>query len=367
VLRTFLTIFTISWISLGPVVLAAVSSVDEEGYQSPLRIGTMHTPPFCIKNLDGSWSGISIDLWHEIASELHIEYEFEEHTLQELLEGVSNGEFDAVVAALTVTQDRELVMDFTHPLHSTGFAIATQPRQKTNVWLSVLQQLFSWQFLQVAGFLALMLLVVGWLMWLVEHRHEHADTDSHTIRHISEGFWWAAATMTTVGYGDKTPLTRIGRALGVIWMFTALMIVASFIAAFSSVLTVSKLEMTMQGPKDLARARVATVPGSTSEAYLKRNGIATRAFPTVSAGLSAVANGRIDAMVYDAPLLRYFAQTEFPEQVEVLPVTFERQDYGFALPENSELRESINRELLRIVRSSEWSETIERYLEGRGM
>lgn len=72
-------------------------------------------------------------------------------------------------------------------------------------------------------------------------------------------------------------------------------------------------------------------------------------------------------MVYDAPLIRYFAQTEFPEKVEVLPVTFERQDYGFALPENSELREPINRELLRIVRSSEWSETIERYLGGKGM
>lgn len=167
-LRIFLTIFTISWISLGPAVLAEVVSVDEEGNQSPLRVGTMHTPPFCIKNLDGSWSGISIDLWQEIASELHIEYEFEEYTLQELLEGVSKGEFDAVVAALTVTEDRELVMDFTHPLHSTGFAIATQPRQRTNVWLSVLQQLFSWQFLQVAGFLALMLLVVGWLLCLVQ-------------------------------------------------------------------------------------------------------------------------------------------------------------------------------------------------------
>ena len=145
-------------------------------------------------------------------------------------------------------------------------------------------------------------------------------------------------------------------------MFTALMIVASFIAAFSSILTVQKISSNMQGLKDLSRMRVATVPGSTSEAYLHNNGIATRTFPSVSDGLEAVATGKVDAMVYDAPLIRYLARTEFVGQVEVLPVTFERQDYGFALPENSPLREPINRVLLRIVRSESWGETLARYL-----
>jgi polar amino acid transport system substrate-binding protein len=108
--------------------------------------------------------------------------------------------------------------------------------------------------------------------------------------------------------------------------------------------------------------RVATVPGSTSETYLTNNKITTRAYADVSEGLRGVAEGEVDAMVYDAPLIRYFAQTQFEDRVEVLPVTFERQDYGFALPEDSELREPINRVLLRIVRGEDWSETLERYL-----
>ncbi len=344
--------------------LAATAQEEEKSYypERILRVGTMHAPPFCIKNPDGTWSGISIELWREIATELNVTYKLEEHSLQELLGRIREGDLDIAMAALTVTDVRESVMDFTHPLHSTGFAIAVKPRSENNIWFSTFQQLFSWQFVQVVGLLIITLFAVGGIMWLVEHKHEPKEEDSHTIRHISEGFWWAAATMTTVGYGDKTPLTKIGRAFGVVWMFTALMIVASFIAAFSSILTVQKISTNLQGLNDLSRMRVATVPGSTSETYLKSNGIAVRAFPGVSEGLQAVAEGRVDAMVYDAPLIRYFARENFGGQVEVLPLTFERQDYGFALPEKSEWREPINRVLLRIVRSEDWGETLARYL-----
>ncbi|HSG91099.1 MAG TPA: transporter substrate-binding domain-containing protein, partial [Pseudomonadales bacterium] len=180
-----------------------------------LVIGTLHSPPFIIHNRDGSWSGISVELWRAIAAELGLTFEFEEHSLQALLDGIREGSLDAAAAALTITEERERHIDFTHPFHTTGFAIATRPGQRTSVWFAVFQQLFSWEFLQVAGALALLLFVVGWIIWLVEHKHRPVQEDSHTIRHISEGFWWAAATMTTVGYGDKTPLTRIGRAFGV--------------------------------------------------------------------------------------------------------------------------------------------------------
>jgi len=349
------------WVSFSAVALTE-TQIRKPIKERILQIGTMHSPPFAIKSADGRWSGISIELWREIATELNLSYQLEESSLQELLTGVKNGTLDAAVAAITVTEERESVMDFTHPLHTTGFAIAIAAKEDNNIWLTTFGQLFSWQFIKVVFYLFVLLFVVGWLMWLLEHRHQTKDDDSHTIRHIGEGFWWAAATMTTVGYGDKTPLTKFGRAFGVVWMFTALIIVASFIAAFSSILTLQNISANVQGLKDLNQMRVATVPGSTSESFLHQNGIATRSFPTVKDSLTAVAKGKVDAIVYDAPLLRYFAQTEFENVVEVSPVTFERQDYGFALPENSQLREPINRILLRVVRGKTWREQLKRYL-----
>ena len=33
--------------------------------------------------------------------------------------------------------------------------------------------------------------------------------------------WFALVTLTTVGYGDKAPITRIGRSLTSVWMVTS--------------------------------------------------------------------------------------------------------------------------------------------------
>jgi ABC-type amino acid transport substrate-binding protein len=45
----------------------------------------------------------------------------------------------------------------------------------------------------------------------------------------------------------------------------------------------------------------------------------------------------------------------------VLPGTFKRQDYGFALKEGSDLREPINRSMLTRIVQPRWEETLEFY------
>lgn len=47
----------------------------------------------------------------------------------------------------------------------------------------------------------------------------------------------------------------------------------------------------------------------------------------------------------------------------VLDRTFERQDDAIALPENSDLREAINREILEILRGDDWQRLLKRYLD----
>jgi ABC-type amino acid transport substrate-binding protein len=59
-----------------------------------------------MKAEDGTWRGISIDLWRRIASQTHLRYRFQETTLNGLTEGVAEGSLDAAVAALTVTCQR---------------------------------------------------------------------------------------------------------------------------------------------------------------------------------------------------------------------------------------------------------------------
>jgi ABC-type amino acid transport substrate-binding protein len=81
-----------------------------------LIVGTKEVPPFAMKNSEGTWTGVSIDLWRQIATELNLPFEFRELDLQSLLDGVADGTLDVAVAALSITAEREKICDFSHPL-----------------------------------------------------------------------------------------------------------------------------------------------------------------------------------------------------------------------------------------------------------
>src|SRR5436190_14598523 len=73
-----------------------------------LVIATKQAPPFVIKRADGTLYGISIDLWRQIAEQLHFRYRFsEEETIEDLLKGIQDGSFDVAIAAVTATAARE--------------------------------------------------------------------------------------------------------------------------------------------------------------------------------------------------------------------------------------------------------------------
>jgi polar amino acid transport system substrate-binding protein len=78
--------------------------------------------------------------------------------------------------------------------------------------------------------------------------------------------------------------------------------------------------------------------------------------------LEALREGQVDAVVNDEPLLRYLVRSRYPTQLTVAPVLLDRELYGFALPEGSPLRESINRVLLRKIHEPAWHDLITRYL-----
>ena len=65
----------------------------------------------------------------------------------------------------------------------------------------------------------------------------------------------------------------------------------------------------------------------------------------------ALQKGRIDALVYDRPLLLWLVNERFSGSPRVLDGTFEPQAYAIALPNGSELRMRIDLALLDSIRS----------------
>jgi ABC-type amino acid transport substrate-binding protein len=325
----------------------------------PLIIATRDAPPFAIETPQG-WQGITIDLIDRIARRLNLSYEFEEMGLQEMLDKTAKGQIDAAAAALTITAERERRLDFTHPFFTSGLGVAV-PRHTGLSWLSTMKRFTSGAFLHAAGALLGVLTLVGVLVWLVE-RKRNAQFPHDPVKGVGTGIWWSAVTMTTVGYGDKAPLTLPGRILGLVWMFASIIIISGFTAAIATSLTVGQLSQSIAGIEDLYGKRVLTAKGSTSAAFLDSKLVRYNTVPGITDALDRMAAGEADAVVYDLPILRYLVNEDYVHDLRVLPNQFARQDYGIAVAPGSALRERLNREILQVIQGAEWEPMVEGYL-----
>jgi hypothetical protein len=98
-----------------------------------------------------------------------------------------------------------------------------------------------------------LLLALGTLMWWFERKRNQEQFGGGTEAGIGSSFWWSAVTMTTVGYGDKAPITFGGRVVAFLWMLIAIIIVSVFTATITSTLTVAHLDVPVKGPQDLPK------------------------------------------------------------------------------------------------------------------
>ena len=345
---------------LGFLLLLPVVSTAQTADDASLRVLLRVAPPFVIDEGDGAYSGISVDLWRSVAEDLQLAYDFEVAGLEEMLDTVAAGEAAVGVGATTVTADREARLDFMHPFMSSGLAIAAP--SGGSAWTAVLQNVLSAEFLRAVGALAVLLLAVGFLMWLAERRNNAEEFQPEAGRGLWSSFWFAAVTMTTVGYGDKAPRSVAGRIVALVWMFASIIVISFFTASIATALTVQSLAQGIDGPEDLPDLRVGALEGATGAAWLDERDVERVLFATAREAVQALARGDVDAVVHDAPILRWEIRESGRDDLRVLPERIERQDYAFVLAPGSELREDLNRALLEQVESPAFDRTLDAYL-----
>jgi len=345
------------------VTLLSVNALaqDDSGAPDKLLVGVLDAPPFAMKTTDGSWEGLSIELWQAIAQELGVEFELRESSLGQLLDEAKRGEVD-VIPAIAVTEQHEIIMDLSLPFLRSGSAIAVPAGATKHSWLRFAGRLVSLNLLPVIGLLILLSLTAGAIVWLFERRRNPGMFGGGTVRGVGHGIWWAMVTLTTVGYGDKAPKTFGGRLVALIWMFASIILIAGFTAAITTSFTVGELKGKVRGLSDLPGVRVGSYAQSESSDFLAERGIAVLPFENAQDGLQAIVDKKIDAFVFNESVLKHLVRTEFPGRVHVLAGTFDHYYVSMALPSGSPLRERLNRALLKIITADDWPRLMEFYL-----
>jgi polar amino acid transport system substrate-binding protein len=325
-----------------------------------LVVAIREVPPFATKNRDGTWRGISIDLWRRLAERLRLRYRFSEQPAnRDIIDGVAKGEFDVGVAALAVTAARERLVSFTQPYFTAGLGVAASTGEPR--WLAIYRTLFSFGFFQAVSVLLGLAMCVGFLIWLLERRRsEHFGGGA---KGLGTGFWWSATTMTQASAGQHAPTTLPGRLVAMGWMITSVIAVAVFTAGVTSSLTQRELQGAVHDASDLRHVRVGAVANSPAVNYLDRERITHRTFATVREGLVALQSDNLDAFVYDKPIMSWMVLQDFAPKLRVLDIVLEHEHYAFALPKNgSPLAQLLNVPLLEETESEWWDQTLFQYL-----
>jgi ABC-type amino acid transport substrate-binding protein len=327
---------------------------------SRVRVATKTFPPFVFEQ-NGKYAGFSIDLWTEIAKELNLESEiYGEKTIPDLLSSISDGNTDIGMAGITITADREKILDFSYPFFESGLQILVS-NQTIYPWQTFVSFIFSPILWRTIIFLIVIISIAAHLIWILERKNNSEMFPKKYIKGIWEAFWWAVVTVVTVGYGDKTPIGVAGRIVAAIWMFTGVILISYFTASVTSVLTVQRLGNNITTIQDLYNKSVGTVRDTTAAKFLASTKVYVILFDTIDDAYIALEEGKIKAIIYDAPVLRYYAKAESGGKVKVVGAVFAKQSYGIALKYNSPYRKSINQAILNLKENGTYNRIYEQW------
>lgn len=331
---------------------------DELFPEEMLTVVTKPVPPFVTYN-NQAYTGFSIELWDAIAQEIGINYEIHGvNSTAKLLDETARGDADIAVGALSITSELEETLDFSHAIFESGLQILVKDEEQP-FYMTLIQsfsRIFTSQGLYYGiGFFIFTLFLAGNIIWFVERSHNHEFPTSYW-RGILEGIWWAAVTVTTVGYGDKTPKKPLGRLVGLIWMCSGYFVFAYFTATVTTSFTLQGLQDTIQGVEDLVGRRVATIEKSIAAEYLATQNLNLILYKDEAEIYEALRKDLVDAVVYDAPVLQHYARQTENQDLKVVGLTFQDFNYGMILPSNSPYRNAINVALLELNESGRYQE-----------
>jgi ABC-type amino acid transport substrate-binding protein len=318
--------------------------------QQKVRVVTKPVEPFSFTQ-DTKLAGFSIDLWEAVAKEAGFQSDIRQvQTVPQMLDVLKAREADVAIAAISITAERHAFMDFSQPYYDSGLQIlvATNAQRSGSLTANLARTFFNWTTFKVIAVLTLVMLIISHLVWWFERRR-NAEMYPETYRAgVWESFWWTNSMLLSGGCEAKGPMGVPARLLAILWMVASIVLVAYFTAAVTTEMTVKSLAGDISGPGDLPGLKVGTIAGSTAETWLTKNKVKLSSYPDVPSAIAALNSGELKAVVYDAPVLRYYLSKKTGTRLRLVGPTFERQSYGIGLQQESPLRLPINRALLAL-------------------
>lgn len=314
-----------------------------------VTVSVASTSPFVMKMGD-EWSGFTVDLWEAIAKRQGWTTQWVEDTTPDgQLKSVATGRADVAASGLSITAARTATFDFSQPYLDAGLQIMVPARAAADTSPGVvdfLKLLFSRTMLTFLLVALIVTVIPAHVLWLIERRHADPAVSRSYFPGIIQAFGWGLGSLAA--QGDTSPRHWVGRSIAILWAFVAIIFGAFYTANLTTDLTVERLDTQIKGPADLYGKSVCTVADTTSAQYLHEMSVGATGEPSIDKCYDGLRDGRFEAVVFDAPVLRYFITHAGAGVANVTGPVFDDEYYGFAMTQGNPLRLPINQSLLEI-------------------
>ena len=217
-----------------------------------------------------------------------------------------------------------------------------------NPFLDLLGLLLSKTTLLWFGIALLFMLIPAHLVWFLEHKYKDGiiPTENY-IPGIFHAMHWSATTLLT--QAEQTPRQPLARIVSFVWMFTGIVFVALYTAQLTANLTVHQIRGAINSPDDLPGKRVGTLKGASIPiSYLRSHNANVQQFIQTGDMFHALIDRKVDAVLFPAPVLRYYAAHEGRGLVKLVGPEFDKREAALVFPVGSPLRRQVNSVLAAI-------------------
>lgn len=334
-----------------------------------LNVDVAPMSPCVMVSEDGEYYGFDIDVWEEMARRAGLSYHYRQVNFSEIFTGLKSGTTDAALGGITINEQRERDIDFSHSYLKSGLRIISPGSlgkvSVVSAVTSVLSLVFSWQMGLLIVILVVTMSILGIMLRVIEMWGEPNPNIRPGFMGLIDACWCVWAQMTTMGFGDIVPRRTLGRMLSMPSYISGTVILGTILAIINAQVildAISTYKSVVQTPRDLIGKRVATVEGSTSVDFLKFYDAKILPTANEASAFQKLVDGEVDAVVFDSPAAMYFMSKYTDNRpLVMLEKLFDIQYYGFALQQGSPHREQLNLALLGMFKDGSYDRIHEKW------
>ncbi|KAM3194676.1 hypothetical protein ACQJBY_070993 [Aegilops geniculata] len=303
-------------------------------------------------------TGYSIDIFEAAMRTLHpvpcYEFIVFDGPYDELVGNVSLGVYDGAVGDVTITAQRVTVADFTVPYTQSGVSmlVLTEDEPNTISWTFVKPLSKNLWFATIA-----FLFYTGFVVWMIE-LPTNQECQGLSLTQCSTALYFVFSTLTfSHGQSIRSPLTKI---VVVIWCFVVLILVQSYTASLSSMLTAKRLRPRVSnldqlqwnddfvGYQDDSFVRYFLINRhNISESRLRNYSTKEEYDVALRKGSK---NGGVSAIVDEIPYLTSFiSDSRYKKDFMMLGCIYKTPGFGFAFRQGFLLVHNISTAILNLA------------------